>query len=83
MFLHFITEHSNDSIQLPTTSNNEPSTSYERLQMDNELNAAAYQTLGNFMKMFPLFICLKHRKCWPPEDFLINCFAQPIYKTRF
>ena len=59
MFYIFITEHSNSSIQGPTTSNNEPSTSYERLQMDNELNAAAYQTLGNFIKKIPLFICLK------------------------
>jgi len=47
-FYYLITEQSHGSIQMPTPSNSEPSTSYERLQMDTEIAAAAYQTLGIF-----------------------------------
>jgi len=59
-FYFFITEHSNGSIQLPTTSNSEPSTSYERLQMDTEIAAAAYQTLGTLWQFPPYSFVFKN-----------------------
>jgi len=59
VFYSFIIEHSNISIPLQQATS-EPSTSYERLQMDNERNAAAYQTLGIFMNIFPLFFSFKN-----------------------